>query len=106
MTSEQTVRLGILGSGFVADFYLDGLRYVPGTEVVANYSRSAERAQEFGSKRGIARQYTEMADLCADADVDMVVIALPNHMHVEAAKLAAGNKKAIVCTKPLARNAE
>jgi predicted dehydrogenase len=105
MTSEQTVRLGILGSGFVADFYLDGLRYVPGTEVVANYSRSAERAQEFGARRGIATQYTEIADLCADENVDMVVIALPNHLHVEAATVAAANQKAIVCTKPLARNA-
>ena len=68
---EQLVRLGILGSGFVADFYLDGLRYVPGTEVVANYSRSAERAQQFGQKRGIATQHTEIADLCADESVDM-----------------------------------
>jgi predicted dehydrogenase len=103
---DQLVRLGLLGSGFVADFYLDGLRYVPGTEVVANYSRSAERAQEFGERRGIATRYTEMADLCADENVDMVVIALPNHLHVEAATLAASNGKAIVCTKPLARNAE
>jgi predicted dehydrogenase len=103
---DQPVRLGILGSGFVADFYLDGLRYVPGTEVVANYSRSAERANAFGEARGIATQYTEMADLTADPNVDMVVIALPNHLHVEAATLAAGNGKAIVCTKPLARNAQ
>jgi predicted dehydrogenase len=103
---EQLVRLGILGSGFVADFYLDGLRYVPGTEVVANYSRSAERAKQFGEARGIPTQYTEMADLTADENVDMVVIALPNHLHVEAAQLAASNGKAIVCTKPLARNAQ
>jgi predicted dehydrogenase len=98
------VRLGLLGSGFVADFYLDGLRDVPGTRVVANYSRSAERAAAFGQRRGIERQYTEMADLCADPDVDMVVVALPNHLHLEAVRLAAGAGKAIVCTKPLARS--
>jgi len=35
-------------AGFVADFYMDGLRDVPGAAVVANYSRSAGRAGAFG----------------------------------------------------------
>jgi predicted dehydrogenase len=101
---QRPVRLGILGSGFVADFYLDGLRDVPAARAVANYSRSAERAADFGRRRAIARQYTDMAELCADPGVDMVVVALPNHLHLEAVRIAAGAGKAIVCTKPLARN--
>jgi predicted dehydrogenase len=103
-TGADMVRLGLLGSGFVADFYLDGLRDVPGTRVVANYSRSAERAADFGRRRGVERQHTEIAGLCADPDVDMVVIALPNHLHLEAVSEAAAAGKAIVCTKPLARS--
>jgi predicted dehydrogenase len=100
---SDPVRIGLLGSGFVADFYLDGLRDVPGTQVVANYSRSAERARAFGERRGIPRQYTDMEALCADEDVQMVVIGLPNHLHLEAVRVAAAAGKAIVCTKPLAR---
>src|SRR4051812_49449626 len=42
---ERLVRIGVLGSGFVADFYLDGLRDVARARAVANYSRSAERAR-------------------------------------------------------------
>jgi predicted dehydrogenase len=103
---ERLVRLGILGSGFVADFYLDGLREVPAARAVANYSRSAERAAELGRRRGIAQQYTDMAELCADPEIDMVVIALPNHLHLEAVRLAAGAGKGIICTKPLARNGQ
>jgi predicted dehydrogenase len=34
----------------------------------------------------------------------MVVIGLPNHLHLPAVRVAAAAKKAIVCTKPLARN--
>src|SRR5260370_39390793 len=98
------VKIGMLGSGFVADFYMDGLRDVPGAEVVANYSRSAERAKEFGRRHGIKRSFTSMEELCAESDVDMVVIGLPNHLHLRAVRVAAGAKKAIVCTKPLARN--
>jgi predicted dehydrogenase len=84
---------------------MEGLRDVPGAEVVANYSRSDERANEFGRRHGISRQYTTMEDLCADEDVDLVVIALPNHLHLPATRVATAGGKAIVCTKPLARNA-
>jgi predicted dehydrogenase len=94
----------MLGSGFVADFYMDGLRDVPGAQVVANYSRSDERAQEFGGRYGVPRQYTSVEDLCADQDVQLVVIALPNHLHLPAVRAATAQRKAIVCTKPLGRS--
>ena len=100
---NRVIRIGMLGSGFVADFYMDGLRDVPGTEVVANYSRSEERAKEFGRRYSVAHQYTTMEDLCADREVEMVVIGLPNHLHLPAVRVAAAARKAIVCTKPLAR---
>jgi predicted dehydrogenase len=102
---SDVVKIGLLGSGFVADFYMDGLRDVPGTQVVANYSRSEERAKEFGRRYGVHRQYTSMEDLCKDKEVDLVVIGLPNHLHLPAVRAATAGRKAIVCTKPLARNA-
>ncbi len=89
------VKIGLLGSGFVADFYMDGLRDVPGAEVVANYSRSQERAGEFGRRHGIPHQYTTIEALCADPEVQMVVIGLPNHLHVDAARAATAAKKAM-----------
>lgn len=95
----------MLGSGFVADFYMDGLRDVPGAQVVANYSRSEERAEEFGRKHGVPRQFESVEALCADKEVDLVVVGLPNHLHLPAVRAAAAAGKAIVCTKPLARNA-
>lgn len=100
------VNIGIAGSGFVADFYLDGVRDVPAANVVANYSRSAERAGAFGARHGIPRQYTDLGELCADPEVQLVVIGLPNHLHLEAVRTAAAAGKAIVCTKPLGRTGE
>jgi predicted dehydrogenase len=103
---SDRVRYGILGSGFVAGFYLDGLNDVPIAEATANYSRSQQRADAFGERYGIECRYTDMAELCADPDVDLVIIALPNHLHLAAARTAAAAGKGIVCTKPLARNAQ
>ena len=105
MTVPRTVNIGLAGSGFVADFYMAGLKDVPGATVVANYSRTAERAEAFGGRHEIPTQHTDLAALCEDDDVELVVIGLPNHLHVDAVRAAAGAGKAVVCTKPLARNA-
>jgi len=43
----KPVRIAMLGSGFVAEFYMQGLADVPDQEVVVNYSRSAAHAEAF-----------------------------------------------------------
>ena len=57
----KPVRIGLLGSGFVADFYMQGLANVKDQEVVFNYSRSLERARLFA--RHILR---EVDRVCGD----------------------------------------
>jgi predicted dehydrogenase len=98
------IRVGLLGSGFISDTYADALQDVRNAEIVANYSRDLSRAREFAEKWGpIPNQYDSMEALCADPEVDLVVIALPNEAHVEAVRTAAAAGKGVVCTKPLAR---
>ena len=38
-------------------------------------------------------------------DTDVVIVALPNHLHEEAVTAVAGAGKAVLCTKPLGRTA-
>jgi predicted dehydrogenase len=97
------VRLGMIGSGFIADHYVTGLRFVPGARVVANASTGGLRGRSFARRHAIERSYDSIADLCADPGVDLVVIALPNHLHLEAVRVAAAAGKGILCTKPLGR---
>jgi predicted dehydrogenase len=100
------IGIGLLGSGFIADTYADALQDVRGAELVANYSRDLERARGLAQKWAPeSRVYDDMAALCADPDVDLVVIALPNEIHVEAVRIVAAAGKGVVCTKPLARTA-
>jgi predicted dehydrogenase len=102
------VGIGILGSGFISDQYVDGLQDVRNARLVANYSRTLERATAFAAKwadtwGGIPNQYDDIEALCADPAVELVIIALPNEVHVEAVRLAAKHGKGVICTKPLAR---
>ncbi len=103
MAAPTEVRVGMLGSGFIGEFHADGLRYVPNARVVANYGAGAERRTAFAERFG-SRPFDSIDALCADPDVDLVVVSLPNHLHLDAVRAAAANGKAIACTKPLGRN--
>ena len=100
-----SVGFGMLGSGFIADHYLAGLGFVPEARVVANASTGGQRGADFARRHGIERTYDSMAGLCADPGVDLVVIALPNHLHLDAVRAAVAAGKGVLCTKPLGRNA-
>jgi predicted dehydrogenase len=98
------IGVGLIGSGFIANTYAEALQDVRNAEITANYSREPARARAFAERwGGIPRQYDDMAALCADPAVDLVVIALPNEVHLAATGIAAAAGKGIVCTKPLAR---
>ena len=96
----------MLGSGLIADFYtmtLHGQRNRDRVGVV--YSRSAERGDAFRERHDIPESTTDMAAAINHADTDVVVIALPNFLHLETVQAVAEAGKAVLLTKPLGRNA-
>ena len=95
----------MLGSGFVADFYMQGLANVPGHEIVFNYSRSLDRARVFAERWKIG-EYTNSTQVVLRDDIDLFIIALPNDQHMPVSLALSGAKKNQVCTKPLGRNRE
>jgi predicted dehydrogenase len=100
-------RISMLGSGLIGMFYTMALHgHRRQDRVLINYSRSEQRAKELAEKCGIPRHTTDMHEAIRDADTDVVVVALPNHMHEEAVIAAAEAGKAVLCTKPLGRNAD
>ena len=100
----REVRVGMLGSGFIGEFHTLGLRYVPDARVVANWGAGSERRAAFG-RRFDSRPLDSIDAVCADPEVDLVVVSLPNHLHLDAVRAAAANGKGVACTKPLGRNA-
>jgi predicted dehydrogenase len=100
------IGVGLIGSGFIANTYAEALQDVRNAEITANYSRDLGRARAFADQWGpIPNSYDDIAALCADPAVHLVVIALPNEAHLDAVAIAAEAGKGIVCTKPLARTA-
>jgi predicted dehydrogenase len=103
MPLDDEVGIAMLGSGFIGEFHTDGLRYVPNARVVSNYGAGPERREAFAQRHG-SRAYDSIDAACRDPDVDLVVVSLPNHLHLDGVRAAAANRKAVACTKPLGRN--
>jgi predicted dehydrogenase len=96
----------MLGTGLIGMFYTRTLHGLRGRDRVVNvYSRSPERAKEFAGAHGIPRWSSDLKEAILDSDSDVVVVGVPNNIHREAVLLAAQAGKAVLCTKPLGRNA-
>jgi len=100
----KPVSIAMLGSGFVADFYMQGLADVNHQEVIVNYSRSAKRARDFAKRWNVPASATSLTEVIARGDIDLFIIALPNIEHLAASLALSARKRNQVCTKPLARN--
>ena len=99
-------KVTMLGTGLIGMFYtmtLQGQRSRDKVQIV--YSRSEERAHKFAQDWNIPDWTTDMEKAITDPDTDVVVIGIPNNLHQEAALLATEAGKAVLCTKPLGRNA-
>lgn len=100
-------RIAMLGTGLIADFYAMALHGQRGRDrIVTTFSRSRERGEAFAARWGIPTSTTSLDEAIGHPEVDVVVVALPNHLHEDAVTRAAAAGKAVLCTKPLARSAE
>lgn len=94
----------MLGSGFVAEFYMQGLANVNGHVVIANYSRDSKRAKAFAARWNIGESTTKLDALMQRDDIDLYIIALPNEMHLPVSLELSKAGRNQVCTKPLGRD--
>jgi predicted dehydrogenase len=100
-------KVTMLGTGLIGLFYTQTLHGKRGRDRVdLVYSRRAERAEAFARDNGVPRTTTDLEEAIGDPETDTVLVGVPNHLHEEAIELCARHGKAVLCTKPLARNAE
>jgi predicted dehydrogenase len=100
------MKLAILGSGFIARFYADALVGQRRKDVITKvYSRTIENAKKFADDYKVPKFTDNINDCVNDPDVDAVIIALSNDMHLESVLACTAAGKHVLCTKPLGRNA-
>jgi predicted dehydrogenase len=102
----MTVRIGIVGSRFVASLHAEGLRHVPGAELTAVASPNPEHAWQFRERYEVPHAFKDYRDMLASGLVDAVTVACPNDLHCEVTLAAAEAGKHVFVDKPLAMNLE
>lgn len=97
------VRVGVIGSGFIGNIHVDGLRHAQGAEIVAVASKTPGKAEKFAAERGIPDAYEDYRKILEQDDIDAITVAVPNYLHEEVVVAAAQAGKHIMCEKPFAR---
>lgn len=103
--SEPVLRVAVAGYGYIAHYHARAAAETAGTELVAVMGRDGAKAAEFAATHGIAKIYNSSAELAADPDIDLVVIALPNSLHAPLSIELMEAGKHILVEKPMAMGA-
>jgi predicted dehydrogenase len=99
------LRWGVMGTGWIAERFVEALQQSTRQHVRAVGSRSREGATTFAKRFGLPAGHGSYQDLVADPEVDVVYIATPHNYHHPCAMLALDAGKHILVEKPLALNA-
>ena len=99
-------KITMLGTGLIGMFYTRSLHAQRSRDQVhVVCSRSEAHARKFAEDHQIPCWTTSIEDAINDPETDVVVVGLPNNLHLDAVRLAAKVGKAVLVTKPLGRNA-
>jgi len=97
------VRIGVIGTGSIAQFHLDAYTKNPEVELIAVSDINLDRARSVAEKYGARHAYSDPNELLADPDVDGVSICTWNDSHAQWAIAAIAAGKHVLVEKPMSR---
>ena len=96
--SQKIYKIGIVGSGRIANRFVPESKVVSGVEVTAVYDPNKESARAFAERYGI-KAYSESFEDCLK-DINAIYIASPHLTHYSYAKKALEAAKHVLCEIP------
>ena len=102
------INWGIIGPGWIANSFANGLKVVENANLVAVAGSNSEKRNKFADNFGINEdnRYEHYQELLNKREVDVVYIATPHPSHAQIAIDALRAKKHVLCEKPLGIFAE
>ena len=96
---------GIVGAGRIACSFAKGLQAANNAKLYAIASRELSRAEAFAAEYHVPHAYGSYQELAADANIDIVYVAVINHVHFDVVIQMLKAGKAVICEKPMMLNA-
>ncbi|WP_373143652.1 MULTISPECIES: Gfo/Idh/MocA family protein [Enterococcus] len=95
------LNFGIIGHGFMGQTHTQTIKKLDYATLIAVCDINKDQLKEVDE--GV-KTFLKADQLLAEKDIDTVIIAVPNHLHLEMVKKAAAAKKDIILEKPAAMN--
>lgn len=106
MPRAKTIRIGIIGTGGMAEHHGRGYAKIPGVEMVACCDVDRTAAEAFAARFHIPAVYTDYEKMLREAGLDAVDNITPDALHAPIAFAAAEHGLHILSEKPLATSVE
>ncbi|MGC9346695.1 MAG: Gfo/Idh/MocA family protein [Anaerolineae bacterium] len=101
MTSQQTLKWGLLSTANINRALIGPIRDADRSELVGVASRRLDRARAYAQEWEISKAYGSYEDMLGDPEIDVVYISLPNALHEKWTVKAAEAGKHVLCEKPI-----
>lgn len=99
------MKIGIIGTGWVAGLHLNALKKIEGAEIIAIAGRNEGRAKELAQPFG-AKTYSTPLAMLETEGLDAVFILLPPHLHGDLERACAEHVKGVLIEKPISQSLE
>jgi dihydrodiol dehydrogenase / D-xylose 1-dehydrogenase (NADP) len=101
----EKVRWGILGTGYIAGLFAEGLTAAEDATLVAVGSREQASADKFADRWNAPHRHASYQALANDPDVEVIYVATPHPYHYENTLMCLNAGKHALVEKPFALNA-
>jgi predicted dehydrogenase len=97
------IRVGLVGSGFVAELHMHAYRRVYGVDVeVRTVAARGDHVVDFARRHHIPNTCRSFRELIADSEIDVIDICTPPNLHATMIIEAMQAGKHVICEKPFA----
>jgi len=99
----KEIRVGILGTGGIADKHANSLKKLPGVRLVALCNHHVEKAQQFNERHGKTAQcFSDFGKMLQSVPMDALYICMPPGVHDGETEAAAQRGLHLFLEKPIA----
>lgn len=96
------MKMGILGAGMIVHDMLNFIHDIEDIQLTAICAlpHELEKIEELAKKHDITYTYTSYDEMLSNKEVEVIYVAVNNHLHYEMSMKALKAKKHVICEKP------
>lgn len=93
-----------IGTGWITESFIKAASESKQLQLIGVYSRTEEKARQLANTYNAPYFWTDLEEMAASQEIEVVYIASPNSVHFEQAITFLKNKKHVICEKPIFSN--